>query len=91
MRTISAGLTSAVCYVTIFLAGLTFPWLMESKIGAHGAFFIYSVFALAAAALAVLFLPETRGKSLEEIEEFFEPGGRRGNGDEQDDPGAARR
>ena len=41
--------------------------------GAHGAYFVYASFALLAAAVTAAFLPETQGRSLKEIEEFFAP------------------
>ena len=47
--------------------------ILDSSIGAHGAYFVYAAFALAAAAVTVAFLPETRGRSLKEIEEYFAP------------------
>ena len=47
--------------------------ILESPLGAHGAYFLYAAFSLSAAAVAVAFLPETRGMSLKEIEEHFAP------------------
>ena len=47
--------------------------ILDSSIGAHGAYFVYASFALLAAAVTAAFLPETRGRSLKEIEEFFAP------------------
>jgi|KBSSwiStaDraftv2_1062776.scaffolds.fasta_scaffold299046_1 SP family arabinose:H+ symporter-like MFS transporter len=55
---------SAVC----FLAQLVFPWQMENLGGAR-TFLIYAVFAVLGVALLARILPETRGRSLEELEE----------------------
>jgi MFS transporter, SP family, arabinose:H+ symporter len=55
---------SAVC----FLAQLVFPWQMENFGGAR-TFLIYAVFAVLGVALLARILPETRGRSLEELEE----------------------
>ena len=55
---------SSVCFVV----QLVFPWQMENMGGAR-TFFIYAVFALIGLALLAKMLPETRGRSLEELEE----------------------
>jgi MFS transporter, SP family, arabinose:H+ symporter len=55
---------SAVC----FGAQLVFPWQMENLGGAR-TFLIYAVFAVLGLVMLVRILPETRGRSLEELEE----------------------
>ena len=61
----SVGLVnSTVC----FLVQLVFPWQMENLGGAR-TFLIYAVFAVLGVALLARILPETRGRSLEELEE----------------------
>jgi MFS transporter, SP family, arabinose:H+ symporter len=55
---------STVCFV----AQLVFPWQME-HIGGAQTFLIYAVFAVLGVALLTRILPETRGRSLEELEE----------------------
>jgi SP family arabinose:H+ symporter-like MFS transporter len=55
---------SSVCVVVQFL----FPWQMEAHGGAR-TFLLYAVFACVGFALLVRMLPETRGRSLEELEE----------------------
>jgi len=57
-------INSSVCFVV----QLVFPWQMENMGGAR-TFFIYAVFALIGLALLAKMLPETRGRSLEELEE----------------------
>jgi SP family arabinose:H+ symporter-like MFS transporter len=55
---------SSVC----FLAQLVFPWQMEHLGGAQ-TFLIYGMFAVLGLALLARILPETRGRSLEELEQ----------------------
>jgi sugar porter (SP) family MFS transporter len=54
---------SSVCFV----AQLIFPWQMEHLGGAQ-TFLIYAMFAILGVALLARILPETRGRSLEELE-----------------------
>jgi MFS family permease len=49
---------------------LVFPW-ETSHWGVSGTFFVYGLFAVAALIFVVLLGPETRGKTLEEIEQSF--------------------
>ena len=46
---------------------LVFPWEL-SHLGIATIFFIYAAFGLAALLLVAWLLPETKGKSLEELE-----------------------
>lgn len=55
---------SSVC----FAAQLVFPWQMEHLGGAR-TFLIYALFAVLGLALLARILPETRGRSLEELED----------------------
>jgi SP family arabinose:H+ symporter-like MFS transporter len=50
-----------------FLVQLLFPWQL-ANFGNAGTFFLYGVFAAIGLLLIVRLLPETRGKSLEELE-----------------------
>jgi sugar porter (SP) family MFS transporter len=54
---------STVCVIVQFL----FPWQMQT-LGASHTFLIYGVFALAGIAFLWRLVPETRGRSLEELE-----------------------
>lgn len=53
--------------MTSFLIQFVFPWEL-SNLGSASIFFIYSGFGLVALALLAWLLPETKGKSLEELE-----------------------
>ena len=54
-------------WVSCYTLTLTFPMIM-SAIGGNGAFITYSVICLTGALITYLYLPETKGKSLENIE-----------------------
>jgi len=58
-----AGLSQWVCN---FIVAMTFPLLLAA-IGLGGAYFIYAFFAIAAAFYAWKFVPETKGKTLEQM------------------------
>jgi sugar porter (SP) family MFS transporter len=53
-----------------FSVQLVFPWQLEN-IGNAGTFMIYGVFGLIGLIFVLVFLPETKGKSLEELEVFL--------------------
>ena len=55
-----------------FLVQLVFPWEL-ANIGTTGTFLVYGLFALAGLAIIVRLLPETKDKSLEELEELLVP------------------
>lgn len=57
------------------LVTFIFPWEL-SNFGAAGTFLGYGLFALAAVIFVFLFIPETKGKSLEELETFLTSGPR---------------
>ena len=50
-----------------FLVQLLFPWQL-ANLGNAGTFFIYGIFAVIGLLLIIKLLPETRGKSLEQLE-----------------------
>ena len=53
-----------------FTLGQAFPWLLES-LGGAGAFFLFAFMCVPAILIAWKLLPETKGKTLEEIERFW--------------------
>lgn len=55
-----------------FLVQLLFPWQL-ANFGSAVTFFIYGVFAVIGLLIIVRLLPETRGKSLEELERILVP------------------
>jgi Sugar (and other) transporter len=56
--------------VSTTLAGIFLPFV--SKYGYSSIFFLFAGFTVLYFLVAALFLPETKGKTLEEIEEYFE-------------------
>ena len=53
-----------------FLVQLVFPWELD-KLGNSNTFFIYGVFAVIGLVILKIYLPETKGKSLEELEQIL--------------------
>jgi MFS family permease len=54
-------------WISCYTLTLTFPMIM-SAVGGNGAFITYSVLCITGALITYRFLPETKGKSLENIE-----------------------
>ena len=50
-----------------FIVQLIFPWEL-ANLGNATTFLLYAIFALLGLAIIVVFVPETKGKSLEELE-----------------------
>ncbi|WP_429666669.1 sugar porter family MFS transporter [Bacillus gobiensis] len=70
LRGIGMGVTVFCLWMANFLVGLTFPILM-SGIGLSTTFFVFVALGLIAIAFVKHFLPETKGRSLEELEHDF--------------------
>ncbi|MCM2311751.1 MAG: sugar porter family MFS transporter [Steroidobacteraceae bacterium] len=67
VRGVAISFVGLVNSVTAFLVTLVFPWQLQS-LGSATTFLIYGLFALAGLAFVVRVLPETKGRSLEELE-----------------------
>lgn len=48
-----------------------YPFVVEA-VGAHNVFFFFGGVSLVCGVLSTIILPETKGKSLEQIQEYFE-------------------
>lgn len=70
VKDILSGLTTCAAYIFSFITIKTYPNLLE-EMGKHGVFCFYGVFSLLGTIFVVLFLPETKGKTLREIEDFY--------------------
>ena len=68
VRALAISCVGLVNSTVCFLAQLLFPWQMQHLGGAQ-TFLIYAAFAVLGVALLARILPETRGRSLEELEE----------------------
>lgn len=66
------GVVHSTGYVIMFLAIKTYPLLLE-KFGIMTVFFVYTGVCLVTTVYGIFLLPETKGKSLDEILEYFEP------------------
>lgn len=72
------GMSSAVAVTNIWASvlSLTFPQML-SALGSQGAFTLYAVLNVVALVLVFLFVPETRLKTLDELDAVFSVGTRR--------------
>jgi major inositol transporter-like SP family MFS transporter len=70
LRGIGMGVTVFCLWMANFLVGFFFPILL-SAVGLSITFFIFAILGIAAITFVNKFLPETKGKSLEELETFF--------------------
>lgn len=73
-RGFCAGLTVFAAYVMMFVILKLFP-LMLNQMGNAWLFLFYSIISLLACFFVIWVLPETRGKRLQDIEEYFRSGG----------------
>ena len=69
VRTTGHGISAGAGKLGAFVGAFLFPVILDSSIGLRGAMIIAGVVADVGLVLTVLTLPETRGKSLEELEE----------------------
>ncbi|CAL4068844.1 unnamed protein product, partial [Meganyctiphanes norvegica] len=71
VRTLGNGVAVTAYSLFAFLIGLTFP-ILRNVMETYIIFWMYAVFSLSGVFLGI-YLPETRGKSLVEIGQFFKP------------------
>lgn len=64
------GVIVAFAYVLMFVTVKTFPVIIQ-RLGARGVFYLFSGTSFVGAVFVFLCLPETLGKSFEEIEKHF--------------------
>lgn len=70
LRGLGIAFTGLVNSAVSFTVQLVFPWEL-ANLGTAMTFFIYGVFAVIGLILVYRMLPETKGKSLEQIEDVF--------------------
>ncbi|XP_028178436.1 facilitated trehalose transporter Tret1-2 homolog [Ostrinia furnacalis] len=73
VRGLGSGISSATTFVAFFVVVKTAPGMM-THLGEVFTFLIYGVVSLVGTAVMYFILPETKGKSLQEIEERFKHG-----------------
>lgn len=70
LRGLGMGVTVFCLWIVNFLVGLTFPILL-ANIGLSATFFIFVLLGVASVIFVKRFLPETKGLSLEQLEQNF--------------------
>ncbi|XP_076240961.1 trehalose transporter 1-like protein [Calliopsis andreniformis] len=70
VKEVLTGLTTCVGYIFSSITVKVYPD-MQSAMGRHGVFLFFTVMSLAGTLFVVFFLPETKGKTLREIEDMF--------------------
>ena len=67
LRSLGVSIAVAALWISSFALTYSFPFI-EHALSSAGAFFLYGAICLAGAVFVFLFVPETKGRSLEEIE-----------------------
>ena len=70
IRGVGGGAMVGIAYIMMFGVVKSFPFALEVT-GPMGIFFFFSIMSLSGVAFVYIFLPETLGKTLTEIEEYF--------------------
>lgn len=70
VRGIVGGLTTCSCHFFIFLTVKSYP-LFQALLTNQGTFLLYGCVSLLGTIFFYIFLPETKNKTLQEIEEYF--------------------
>ncbi|XP_046973936.1 facilitated trehalose transporter Tret1-2 homolog [Vanessa cardui] len=73
VRGLGSGISSATTFVSFFIVVKTAPGMM-SDLGEVLTFLFYGIVALVGTGILYFILPETKGKSLQEIEDKFKSG-----------------
>jgi len=75
IRAKAVSITTTFLWVTIFTGGYLFPWLTEVSTqltgSAGGVFWLFTGICILAFFFGLLMMPETRGRSLEQIAESW--------------------
>ncbi|XP_059484670.1 facilitated trehalose transporter Tret1-like [Neocloeon triangulifer] len=69
-RGFSSGVSCAVINAVLFFTSKWYPW-MTHVLQPHGLFLLFGLMTFAGTLFAYFFLPETKGRTLAEIEEHF--------------------
>lgn len=70
VREYGSGISSCVAFIAFFLVVKTSP-IFFLEIGTHGTFLLYACVAFLGTTFLCIFLPETKNKTLQEIENYF--------------------
>ena len=70
MRSLLSGLTISLSNLELFIVVKTFPNLSQSM-GDSGTFWLYAGFCFVTIIYTLVWIPETKGRSLQDIEKYF--------------------
>ena len=70
VRGLAMSIATLMLWIASFILTFTFP-ILNSSLGSYGTFWVYSIICLFGFLFIKFKLPETKGKSLEEIEKEF--------------------
>ncbi|XP_069704012.1 facilitated trehalose transporter Tret1-like [Periplaneta americana] len=70
VRGIVGGMTTCSAHLFVFIVVKTFP-LLQQAASSHGTFWIYGFISLFGTIFFYFCLPETKGRTLQEIEDYF--------------------
>ena len=70
VKDVLSGITTCIAYIFSSVTVKVYPD-MVNLMGKHGIFFFYGLFSLLGTFFVFFFLPETKGKSFQEIEKFY--------------------
>jgi hypothetical protein len=69
---LASGLVTITRWILGFVVTMVFKLIME-RLGMHGGYWLFAGFCLAGGIFVYFFVPETKGKTLDEIQQFFQP------------------
>ncbi|KAM3961615.1 putative sugar transporter protein 5 [Aphomia sociella] len=70
VRGIIGGMTTCVAHICVFSVVKTFP-LLKAVLNDYGTFILYGSMSIVGTVFFYIFLPETKGRTLQEIEDYF--------------------
>ncbi|GJQ75914.1 hypothetical protein Trydic_g17974 [Trypoxylus dichotomus] len=70
IKGLASGLAVMTNWICVFLVTFTFP-LMNTHLGGHITFYIFSIIMIIGTIFVQCFIPETKGKTLQEIQEIL--------------------
>ncbi len=71
LRSLLSGVTIGLANLEMFLVVKTFPNMNHAMGGSHGTFWLYGGICFVAVIFTLFYVPETKGKTLQEIEGYF--------------------
>ncbi|XP_033208952.1 facilitated trehalose transporter Tret1-like isoform X2 [Belonocnema kinseyi] len=70
VKDVLSGMTTCIAYIFSFATVKAYPDMLNIM-GKHGIFFFYAIFSFLGTFFVAFFLPETKGKTLSEIENIY--------------------